>query len=195
MKEIRSLLVLATMLITTITMHSQEWSEVYNRGQQSRYGIAGQTGSELRDNIQWIDGKGDAADPIKLKEFKDNYKVIYGFQAWCPGCHSRGLPSLKKMTEELKDNENVSFMAIQTVFEGAHANTFERMQEIQKEYGLAIPFGHDTGDATTKQRSGTMMDYRTGGTPWFIILDENNKVVFNDYHLEVDKAIAILKEQ
>ena len=175
-------------------MISQNWSELYNNGKQPRYGIAGQTGSELRDNIKWIDKNGETRTAVKLEDFKDNYKVIYGFQAWCPGCHSRGLPSLKEMSTVLADNDKVSFMAIQTVFEGSHANTFKRMHEIQKEYALDIPFGHDIGDATTKGRSGTMYDYRTGGTPWFIILDGQNKVVFNDYHLDTAMAIKLLKE-
>ena len=39
--------------------------------------------------------------------------MIYCFQAWCPGCHSRGLPALQKMVEALKDKEQVAFFAIQ----------------------------------------------------------------------------------
>jgi len=58
--------------------------------------------------------------------------VIYGFQSWCPGCHSQGLPSLQKMVDALKDNKSVEFYAVQTVFEGEHANTKEKMLEVQK---------------------------------------------------------------
>lgn len=189
------LTILFTLLLgISMTGQSQDWSDVHNTGRKHGYGIVGNTGPELRDNIQWVDGNGKATTANKLGDAKTNYKVIYGFQAWCPGCHSRGLPSLKKMVNELEGNDKVSFMAIQTVFEGSASNTYERMQEIQKEYDLQIPFGHDPGDATSRNRSGTMVDYRTGGTPWFIILDENNKVVFNDYHLDTDKAIEILKE-
>jgi len=39
-----------------------------------------------------------------------------------------------------------------------------------------------------------MRDYRSGGTPWFIFIDQEGTVVFNDYHLDVDKAIEYLKE-
>ena len=38
-----------------------------------------------------------------------------------------------------------------------------------------------------------MYDYRTGGTPWFIFINQQDVVVFNDYHLNVDKAIEYLK--
>jgi len=193
MQSINYSLSLIVILLTTTYAISQDWSDL-NNNTQLRYGIAGLTGAELRDSIQWVDENGEPRTAVKLKDFRDNYKVIHGFQAWCPGCHSRGLPTLKKMSIALADNDKVSFMAVQTVFEGAHANTYKRMQEIQKDYALDIPFGHDTGDATTGNRSGTMFDYQTGGTPWFIILDGQNKVVFNDYHLDTAMAIKLLKE-
>ncbi len=156
------------------------------------YGIAGLTAPELSVN-QWVDVHGKEAAPITLGQFKGKFKVIYCFQAWCPGCHSRGLPALQKMVTALKDSDKVSFLAIQTVFEGAHANTFKRMVEIQTAYDLTIPFGHDTGNTATRNISSTMYHYRTGGTPWFILIDENDKVIFNDFHLNTEKAIEYLK--
>ena len=110
----------------------------------NKYGIEGLQAPELNVPV-WIDGEGQATDPVSLKDYEGQFKVLYCFQAWCPGCHSRGLPALQKMTEALKDNEKVAFLAIQTVFEGSHANTLERVKEIQKEYNLDIPFGHDVG--------------------------------------------------
>ena len=155
-------------------------------------GIAGLTAPELRVE-QWIDGAGKDSAPITLAKFKGKFKVIYCFQAWCPGCHSVGLPSLQKMVTALEDSDKVSFMAIQTVFEGAHANTFKRLKEVQKEYDLNIPFGQDEGAPGVKNTSYTMKDYRTGGTPWFILIDEEDKVLFNDFHLDTEKAIDYLK--
>ncbi len=166
--------------------------EYFMQDQKYKYGIEGQIAPELNVPI-WVDGKGKKISPIKLADHEGKFKVIYCFQAWCPGCHSRGLPSLKKMVEALKDNDKVAFFAVQTVFEGSHANTFERMLEIQKEYDLPIPFGHDVGDETTRNVSSIMYHYRTGGTPWFIFIDQKNKVVFNDYHINTEKAIEYLK--
>ena len=166
--------------------------ELSMNNRAARYGIVGQTAPELKVT-QWIDGQGAATEDIKLSELDGKFKVIYCFQAWCPGCHSRGLPSLKKMSAALSDNPNVKFMAIQTVFEGESSNTYDRMVEIQKQYELDIPFGHDPGDAASRHRSTTMNSYRTGGTPWFIFIDQKGQVVFNDYHLDTDKAIEYLK--
>ncbi len=157
-----------------------------------KYGIEGQLAPELNVS-QWVDKNGKEIAQIKLSDFEGKFKVIYCFQAWCPGCHSVGLPSLQKMVTALEGNDQVSFLAVQTVFEGAHANTFERMVEIQKEYDLKIPFGQDEGDATSQNISHIMKNYRTGGTPWFILIDKNNRVIFNDFHLNTEKAIEYLK--
>ncbi|CAM1343866.1 peroxiredoxin family protein [Tenacibaculum amylolyticum] len=140
----------------------------------------------------WVDANGNKTDEIKLADFEGKFKVIYCFQSWCPGCHSAGLPNLKKMVDALQDNDKVVFLAVQTVFEGFEANTYEKMLETQKKYDLKIPFGHDAGD-DDKSRSNIMQNYRTGGTPWFIFIDQHDNVIFADFHLNVDAAIKVLK--
>ena len=141
---------------------------------------------------QWIDANGNKTNPIHLSDFKGKFKVLYCFQSWCPGCHSKGLPDLKKMVDGLEDNKNIVFLAIQTVFEGHDDNTFEKMVETQKQYELKIPFGHDAGD-DGKSRSQIMTNYKTGGTPWFIMIDKHDNVVFSDFHLNPVAAIEFLK--
>ena len=74
----------------------------------SKYGIEGYQAPELQVPI-WIDGYGNETEQIILKGLEGKFKVIYCFQAWCPGCHSRGLPALKKMVEDLKDSDKVEF--------------------------------------------------------------------------------------
>ena len=140
----------------------------------------------------WIDANGNKTEPIKLSDFKGKFKVVYCFQSWCPGCHSKGLPDLKKMVEATTTNENVIFLAVQTVFEGHDSNTYEKMVETQKQYSLKIPFGHDAGD-DGKSGSNIMFNYQTGGTPWFLFIDKHDNVVFSDFHLNPDAAIELLK--
>jgi thiol-disulfide isomerase/thioredoxin len=140
----------------------------------------------------WIDAYGSKTEPIKLPDFKGKFKIIYCFQSWCPGCHSKGLPDFKKMVEALKSNESVAFLAVQTVFEGHDSNTFEKMAETQKQYNLMIPFGHDAGD-DGKSISNIMKNYQTGGTPWFLFIDKHDNVVFSDFHLNQVAAIELLK--
>jgi len=139
----------------------------------------------------WIDADGNATAEIKLSDYKGKFKVVYCFQHWCPGCHSKGLPNLKQMVTALEGNNNVAFLAIQTVFEGHDANTYDKIIETQKKYDLKIPFGHDAGD-DGKSRSNIMTNYKTGGTPWFILIDKNDNVVFADFHLNVDGAVEVI---
>ena len=140
----------------------------------------------------WIDASGNKTAPIKLSDYKNKFKVVYCFQNWCPGCHSKGLPDLQKMVSALKDNDKVVFLAIQTVFEGHQSNTYQKMVETQQQYNLKIPFGHDAGD-DGKSRSNVMTNYRTGGTPWFIFIDKYDNVVYSDFHLNATAAIDFLK--
>jgi thiol-disulfide isomerase/thioredoxin len=150
---------------------------------------------ELRVS-QWIDVNGNKLkNPIRLADYKDKFKVIYAFQHWCPGCHKIGLPSLKKMVDALEGNEKIVFLAIQTVFEGASQNTFDKIIETQKKYDLKIPFGHDDGRQNGESRSSTMTDFHTSGTPWFILIDENDQIVFADFHINTEAAINLLKSR
>lgn len=163
------------------------------KNKEVQYGIDGQKAPELSAEINWVDGEGKEMKPVILSEFTGKFKVIYGFQAWCPGCHSQGLPSLQEMVKALDGNDMVNFFAIQTVFEGVQENTRERMLEVQKQYKLPIPFGHDIGNQNTRNVSSVMYTYRTGGTPWFIFIDKGGTVVFNDFHLDTKKAIQYLQ--
>ena len=140
----------------------------------------------------WVDANGNKTEQVKLSDFKGKFKVVFCFQHWCPGCHSVGLPNLHKMVNALKGNGNVVFVAIQTVFEGHKENTFARILETQKKYELNIPFGHDAG-SDGKSRSIFMQNYETGGTPWFVFIDQNDNVIFSDFHINVDVAINVLK--
>jgi len=188
--------ILSLLVLISISTYSQdqkiELGDLSVKGTPSNYGIEGSQAPELQVPL-WVDEDGKKTEPILLKDLEGKFTVIYCFQAWCPGCHSRGLPALQEMTKALAGNDDIQFLAIQTVFEGSHANTFGRMLEIQKEYLLKIPFGHDIGDNTTWNRSSVLTHYRTGGTPWFIFIDQSGKVVYNNFHIDTEKAIEYLK--
>ena len=141
----------------------------------------------------WIDSEGTKTTEVTLADFGSKFKVVYCFQNWCPGCHSKGFPDLKKMVEGIEGSDKIIFLAVQTVFEGFESNTYDKMVETQKQYELKIPFGHDAGD-DGKSRSNIMINYKTGGTPWFIFKDRHNNVVFADFHINVEGAISFFKE-
>lgn len=140
----------------------------------------------------WIDSNGNSAEPIQLIDLKGKFKVLYCFQNWCPGCHSKGLPDLKKMVTALEQKQDIVFLAIQTVFEGFESNTYDKIAKVQKDYDLRIPFGHDAGK-DDKSVSNIMINYKTGGTPWFIFIDKEDNIVFSDFHLNTAAAIQYLE--
>ena len=99
-----------------------------------------------------------------------------------------GFPTLQKLTKAFKNVDRVKFFAVQTVFEGAEVNTFDKLLETQRKYDLPLPFGHDEASPYPS----VMKDYRTGGTPWYVIIDKNNKVIYNDYHIGVEQAKLLI---
>jgi len=137
---------------------------------------------ELRVN-DWIDEAGNVMEePLRLAGLGPGYKIIYCFQHWCAGCHSGGFPTLRRLHDDLKD-KGFGFAVVQTVFEGAEINTFDKLRVNQERYGLKIPFGHDV-PATGERYPTFMEDYRSGGTPWFTVIDPGGAIVHADFRLD-----------
>ena len=84
------------------------------------------------------------------------------------------------------------FLAVQTVFEGYSVNTREKLRANQVKYSLEIPMAHDAGKPQSDPIPKSMKNYRSGGTPWTVIIDPAGQVVYNHYHIEVDKAVALI---
>ncbi len=105
-----------------------------------------------------------------------------------------GFPTLKKLTEVFKDNDRVVFLAVQTVFEGYRTNTPDKLRSNQLTYGLAIPMAHAPGNPQTREPPAVMRAYRSGGTPWKVVIDPSGKIVYNDFHIAADRAIALIQK-
>lgn len=159
----------------------------------SGYGIVGQSAPELEIS-QWIDGDGEATS-FKLADHKGKFVFMEFWQFWCPGCHSHGFPGLKKIADALKDSKHFTAIAIQTTFEGHSRNTADKMRQIQKQYDLDIVFGHDAGDEKSHGHPKTMIDYRSGGTPWAVLISPEGRVLFNDFQINPEGAIKLLQEE
>ena len=155
------------------------------------YGIVGKAAPELTIDY-WIDENGEPTS-FKLAQHEGKWIFLKCFQSWCPGCHSHGFPALKKISDALAGNSKIAIAGIQTVFEGHYTNTVDKVREIQLRYDLKIPMGHDPG--LDRGHPQTMTDYRTGGTPWMILIDPERRVIFNDFGIDIDKAIAFLETQ
>ena len=104
-----------------------------------------------------------------------------------------GFPTLKNLTEIFKGNHKVVFVGVQTVFEGYRTNTKDKLRENQLKYGLKIPMAHAPGNPQTHEIPAIMRDYRSGGTPWTVIIDPSGTVAYNNFHLDVQPAAELIE--
>jgi thiol-disulfide isomerase/thioredoxin len=147
------------------------------------YGIQGDRAPEW--GVETWFNLPDDKQRLDLKNFTNTVIYLYCFQSWCPGCHSHGFPTLLNVMEQFRESSGVAFVAIQTVFEGFEVNTAERARETAEKYQLTIPVGHDPGP--NGRLSLIMQRYRTGGTPWTIVIDSVGTVSYNDFHVEANE--------
>jgi len=160
---------------------------------QAKPGIEGYNAPELSIDY-WIDGDGKPSS-FSVLESKGKWVFLKCFQNWCPGCHSSGFPTLKAFSDEFFGNPKVAIAGIQTVFEGYRSNTQADVRKLQLRYDLPIVMGHDPGDAETHSVPGTMKNYRTGGTPWLILINPDGVVVYNGFHVNSEKLIEFVNSQ
>jgi thiol-disulfide isomerase/thioredoxin len=159
----------------------------------SEYGILDQPAPELQVDY-WLDRHGKPTS-YSIGPLLGKWVFLECFQNWCPGCHSHGFPTLKKVADAFDGDDRVSVAAVQTVFEGFGSNTREAVRELQLRYELPIPMGHDPGTPEREGLPSTMVHYRTGGTPWAIVIEPGGTVAYNNYYIDGDKFIALLKEE
>ena len=150
-----------------------------------------QLAPELRVR-RWIGGDGGSGvAPLKLSDLGTGPKILFAFQHWCQGSHLHGFPTLQKLHGALS-TKGVGFAVIQTVFEGAQENTFEKLRVNQLKYELPVAFGHDEPPAGATLPT-FMEDYRTRGTPWFTVIDASGSIVFSDFHLDAGRLVGELE--
>ena len=105
-----------------------------------------------------------------------------------------GFPTLQKLTQAFKNQHQVTFLAVQTVFEGYNFNSPDKLRKNQLEWGLKIPMAHAAGNPQTHEIPAIMRNYRSGGTPWTVLIDPKGKVVFNHFHIQPTQATALIEQ-
>jgi hypothetical protein len=104
-----------------------------------------------------------------------------------------GFPTLQKLTQAFKNVDQVKFFAVQTVFEGHKYNSQDKLRKNQLEWDLKIPMAHAAGNPQTHEIPEIMRKYRSGGTPWKVIINPEGKVIFNQFHIKPSQAIALIE--
>jgi len=160
---------------------------------ENERGIVGQEAPELNAQF-WLDGSGEKSE-FSMTAQRGKWVYLKCWQSWCPGCHSHGFPTLQKITDAFAGDDRVITLAVQTVFEGHETNTAEKVRETQERYDLDIFMGHDPGKANESGYPNTMLSYRTGGTPWQVLIAPDGTVVFDGFRVDPEKLISVVKEQ
>ncbi len=55
--------------------------------------------------------------------------------------------------------------------------------------------GHDPGKNHPSGQPSTMINYRSGGTPWGVMVAPDGSVIFNDFSINADAAITYLEKE
>lgn len=169
----RFLLILATAL-TPMTLTAQTMQK----------GIEGQKAPLLNVSTWYQLPKGK--EKIEITDYEGKIVVMLFFQHWCKASQERELPVLKKLVEKYRGNDEIVFLAIQTTFEGFLDNTPDKLKITAEKFDLEIPFGHTI---KAPQFPGINGSYKTGGTPWWVIVDREGKVEYNGFILNEEEAI------
>lgn len=131
----------------------------------------------------------EGKDSIDVTDLRGKVIYLFAYQSWSPGCFRHGFPTLKEVMKTYADSDGVVFVAVQTAFEGFPVNTASAAVRTAEEFGLEIPFAHD---GTKERPSRIMQSYRTGGTPWTVIIDREGIVRFNGSQVTPESAGALI---
>ena len=93
---------------------------------------------------------------------------------------------MKKLVDNLTD-KGFGFAVVHTAFDDDPRNSKDRIREMQLRYKINVPFGHDP--KVGQSYPTVMQDYKTRGTPFFIVIDPAGIIAFADFSLDADKLI------
>ncbi len=115
--------------------------------------------------------------------FKGKPLLILFFYLGCPGCVGRAIPFANKMVYEHGDKINL--FGIHSNFEGPEYTDDEIIENLALLH-VRFPVFRDAGMATT------FHDYRAGGTPHWVLVNKNGKVIRSIFGSDPNRALLWL---
>lgn len=117
------------------------------------------------------------------RDFIGNPLLILIFSLGCPGCVGRAIPFANKMVYEYEGKLPV--LGIHTNFEGIDFSV-ERFTQAKEEFYIRFPMYKD------RNFHDTFYDYGAGGTPHWILVDKEGKVVYSIFGSDPNNALLRL---
>lgn len=113
----------------------------------------------------------------------DRPLLILFFSLGCPGCLGRAIPYANRIVFE--NEGKIQVMGIHTDFECANFS-LNKFMEAKQELHIRFPFFKDYNYDTT------FLNYGAGGTPHWILVDKNGKVVYSIFGSDPNNALLRL---
>ena len=92
-------------------------------------------------------------------------------------------------------NKPASDLDLTSLMEQIGIKPTDKMRKMQIRYELPIVMGFDAGDPGTGSHPTTMVNYRTGGTPWAVLISPDGYVLYNDFGMDGDNAIRYISAE
>jgi thiol-disulfide isomerase/thioredoxin len=121
---------------------------------------------------EWLNGNG-----VTLESLEGKVVILEFFQMWCPGCNQFSIPLMEEWKEKYKNEDDIFFLSVHTVFEGHDVQSPAKLKIFLKEKNIDHLIGIDAHFDANRVPE-TMKIYRTGGTPAMAILDKNGVIRF-----------------
>lgn len=119
----------------------------------------------------------------KIECYKGKPLLILFFSLGCPGCVGRAVPFANRMVYEYGEKMNV--LGIHTNFEGIDFSK-ERFEKAKEDLYIRFPFFKDRNYDTT------FLNYGTGGTPHWFLVDEDSNVIYSIFGSDPNNALLRL---
>ena len=101
---------------------------------------------------------------LDLSAQKNKVVFINFWATWCPPCIAE-MPSINKLYQQFKDNENILFVMVDV------DNNFDKSNTFMKRKGFALPVYTPAGEIPAKYFSGTL--------PTTVILNKSGNIAFH----------------
>ena len=118
-----------------------------------------------------------------MEDYKGKPLLILFFNLGCPGCKGRALPFANRIVVE--NGDNIGVVGIHTRFEGPEYK-LEDFQKAKEDYFIRWPIYKDDGQANTFHK------YEAGGTPHWLLLNEEGKLEYSIFGSDPNNALLRL---
>jgi thiol-disulfide isomerase/thioredoxin len=148
---------------------------------------------EPKSAPQWKVSEWLNSDPGDLSKQRGQVVLIHFFQLWCPGCNEFSIPLFQRWEDRFGSRDDVTIVAIHTVFEGHDIQTPEQLRLFIEEKGIQYPVGIDAYPSPESEIPITMDRFETGGTPHVVIVDKKGLLRFTHFgHFDAEPVEAYI---